>query len=150
MLTARPPLPRSVGAAALTGLPMGASAYNLADKRKAQAIFGQKVLALQSASAEEIADNSAAIITYAGQMIRASGKRNVDGRKLTGPIGEAANAALAAAKKGDTAGASAGLKELAKVTQLTKIPPYGSPQNPFTGGVTFTSMSGTTGTPGSW
>ena len=55
MLSARPPSPRSVGAAALTGLPMGASAYNLADKRKAQAIFGQKVLALQSASAEEIA-----------------------------------------------------------------------------------------------
>ena len=112
-----------------------------------QAIFGQKVLALQSASAEEIADNSAAIITYAGQMIRASNVR-VDGRKLTDPIGEAANAG--SRRREGRHRRERPAQELAKVTQLCKIPPYDSPQNPFTGGVTFASMSGTTGTPGSW
>ena len=80
-----------------------------------------------------------------------AGKRNVDGRRLGGfPLADACNAAIAAAGSGDTAGAQAGIKDMIKIAGITKIPPYGSAANPFAGGVSFTSMSGTTGTPGSW
>ena len=118
---------------------------------KAKAIFGQKVLALVDASPEAILDNQAAIETYVSQIIRASGKRNVDGRRLGGtPLGDAAVETIAAAKSGDKAAANAGVKKIVALTKLTKIAPLGTKDNPFTGGVSFSSLSGTTGTPGSW
>jgi len=118
---------------------------------KARATFGQKVLGLTDASPEAILDNRAALETYVTQMIRASGKRNVDGRSLGGtPLGDAAVAAVKAAKAGDKAGANAAIKDIVAMTKLKKIAPYGSPDNPNQGGVSFTSMSGTRGTAGSW
>ena len=118
---------------------------------KAKAIFGQKVLALVDASPEAILDNQAAIETYVSQMIRSTGKRNVDGRRLGGtPLGDAAVETIAAAKSGDKAAANAGVKKIVALTKLTKIAPLGTKDNPFTGGVSFSSLSGTTGTPGSW
>ena len=96
-------------------------------------------------------DNQAAIETYVSQIIRASGKRNVDGRRLGGtPLGDAAVETIAAAKSGDKAAANAGVKKIVALTKLTKIAPLGTKDNPFTGGVSFSSLSGTTGTPGSW
>ena len=141
----------TVAGAAAFGTPLAASAYNQADRAKAMAIYGQRVLALEGASASGILDEAAAIKIFASQMGRAAGKRNVDGRRLGGfPLADAANSAIAAAGAGDTAGAQAGIKEMVKIAGITKIPPYGSDANPFAGGVSFTSMSGTTGTPGSW
>ena len=107
------------------------------------------MLALADASPEAILDNQAAIETYVSQMIRSTGKRNVDGRRLGGtPLGDAAVETIAAAKSGDKAGANAGVKKIVALTKLTKVAPLGTKENPFTGGVSFGSMSGTTGTPG--
>ena len=120
-------------------------------ENKAKGVFGQKVLALTDASAETIADNSAVIETYVSQMIRATGKRNVDGRRLSGtPLGDQAVAAVSAAKAGDKAAANAAVKQIVAMTKLTKVAPLGTKDNPFPGGVSFSSLSGTTGTPGSW
>tara|TARA_B110001452_G_scaffold96012_1_gene79379 strand:- start:205 stop:510 length:306 start_codon:yes stop_codon:yes gene_type:complete len=97
-------------------------------------IFGQKVLALVDASPETILDNQAALETYVGQMIRASGKRNVDGRRLAGtPLGDAAVEAIKGAKAGDKAAANAGVKKIVALTKLTKIAPLGTADNPFPG-----------------
>ena len=70
------------GAAVVTAMPLSAMATYENGQSKAKGIFGQKVLALVDASPEAILDNQAAIETYVSQMIRASGKRNVDGRRL--------------------------------------------------------------------
>mmetsp|Transcript_142 Transcript_142/g.312 ORF Transcript_142/g.312 Transcript_142/m.312 type:complete len:180 (-) Transcript_142:208-747(-) len=149
MVTRREMLTAVAGAATVVS-PLSASAYDNG-QNKAKAIFGQKVLTLVDASPEAILDNQAAIETYVSQMIRASGKRNVDGRSLGGtPLGDAAVKAIASAKSGDKAGANAAVKEIVSLTKLTKVAPFGSKDNPFTGGVSFTSMSGTTGTSGSW
>ena len=120
-------------------------------QNKAKAVFGQKVLALADASPEAILDNQAAIETYVSQMIRSTGKRNVDGRRLGGtPLGDAAVETIAAAKSGDKAAANAAVKQIVAMTKLTKVAPLGTKDNPFPGGVSFSSLSGTTGTPGSW
>ena len=130
--------------------PMSANAYENGQS-KAKAIFGQKVLKLVDASPETILDNQAALETYVSQMIRATGKRNVDGRRLGGtPLGDAAVDAIAAAHQGDKSAANTAVKKIVTLTKLTKIAPLGTPANPFTGGVSFSSLSGTTGTPGSW
>ena len=88
-------------------------------QNKAKAVFGQKVLALADASPEAILDNQAAIETYVSQMIRSTGKRNVDGRRLGGtPLGDAAVETIAAAKSGDKAAANAGVKKIVALTKL--------------------------------
>ena len=51
---------------------------------------------------------------------------------------------------GDKAAANAGVKKIVALTKLTKIAPLGTADNPFPGGVSMSSLSGTTGTPGSW
>jgi len=144
---------QSAAAAAASTMPLAANAYDYNQKAKAKATFGQVVFDLQGASAEKIAEEKNAIISFASQMIKASGKRNVDARQIAkggGAIGEAASKAVKAATGGDTAGAQAAVKELVALTGVKKIPPFGSPGNPNTGGVSFTSMSGTRGTAGTW
>ena len=54
------------------------------------------------------------------------------------------------AKAGDKAAANAAVKQIVAMTKLTKVAPLGTKDNPFPGGVSFSSLSGTTGTPGSW
>ena len=150
MMVSRRDILTTVSGAMALASPLAASAYENGQS-KAKGIFGQKVLALLSADAATIADNEAAITTYVGQMIRATGKRNVDSRRLGGtPLGDAAVAAIKSAKAGDTAGAQDGLKKIVALTKLTKVPPLGTKDNPFPGGVSMSSLSGTTGTPGSW
>ena len=140
----------AVAATAVAVSPLSANAYENGQS-KAKAIFGQKVLKLVDASPEDILDNQAAIETFVSQMIRSTGKRNVDGRRLGGtPLGDAAVDAIAAAGKGDKAAANTAVKKIVTLTKLTKIAPLGTKDNPFTGGVSFSSLSGTTGTPGSW
>ena len=150
MVTRREAFSTVLATAAAAAAVAPANAYDNG-QNKARAVFGQKVLALADASPEAILDNQAAIETYVSQMIRSTGKRNVDGRRLGGtPLGDAAVETIAAAKSGDKAAANAGVKKIVALTKLTKVAPLGTKENPFTGGVSFGSMSGTTGTPGSW
>ena len=130
--------------------PLPANAYENGQS-KAKAIFGQKVLKLVDASPDTILDNQAALETYVSQIIRSTGKRNVDGRRLGGtPLGDAAVEAIAAAHQGDKAAANTAVKKIVTLTKLTKIAPLGTKENPFPGGNSFSSLSGTTGKPGSW
>ena len=57
---------------------------------------------------------------------------------------------LVSDKGGDKAAANAAVKQIVAMTKLTKVAPLGTKDNPFPGGVSFSSLSGTTGTPGSW
>ncbi len=112
---------------------------------------GQRVLALTDASTDTILAESKALKVFVSQMARASGKRNLDSRSLGGtPLTDAYNAAVAAASAGDKAGANAAVKDIVSICKVRSVAPYGSDANPVVGGVTFSSMSGSRGTAGTW
>ena len=109
----------TAAAAATFATPLSAVAADFNAKNKAMATYGQRILALQGASAEAILDDSAALKVFASQMARASGKRNMESRRMGGtPLADAANAAIAAAASGDKAGANAAIADMISIAKV--------------------------------